>query len=404
MIGEVLSRLAVDFDIEQLGIAYRGTPALDRGVLVRPTNLHGGDVFGAHQARAMIEADPPDIVFIVHDIWVFEIFTEILAPVRDRCAFVGYIPLDGAIGNERLAAPLEGLDRAVVYTDWAAREVEGALDRLGAGGWTAPRPGVDVVPHGVDVAAFRPPPELLAADFDPRARAAAKRRVFPQLDDPETSFVVLNANRPAARKRIDQTIEAFAAFAAGRPPNVKLCLHQAITEPQTAELLTLAEARGVKDRLLYNPLAERGAVLSDADLAALMGACDVGLNTSMGEGWGLLAFEHAAAGAVQIVPRSSACAELWDDTTAMLLDIAWRGVPPFSPLELAQIDVGSAAAAMEALYADPALLQRLSKAGHAHATQPKFGWDRSAAQWRTLFGEMLAARCATPAAPPRGCR
>lgn len=388
---EILRPLAAEFEIDYLGIAYQGPTIRTDGMTVHPTNPRGGDAFGAHQARAMIEAEAPDIVFLLHDLWVFEHFSEVFAPVRDQAIFVGYIPLDGAIRDEGLAKAVRGLDLAIVYTDWAAREMDGALSRLQALDPAAARPMVGVVPHGVDTAVFRPPAELAVADFDPRGRAAAKRRVFPTLGDPETSFVVLNANRPAIRKRVDHTIEAFAAFAQGKPANVKLCLHQAITDESTGALLELARARGLEHRLIYNPLAARGAVLTDEDLTGLMGACDVGLNTSMGEGWGLLSFEHAAAGAAQIVPRSSACAELWSEETALLVDIGWRGVPPFSPLELAAVDVGQAAAAMQALYADRGRLQRLSKAGHAYANRPEFRWGAIAETWRTLFRGLTAA-------------
>ena len=394
---EVLARLAGDYQIDWLGVAYKGPVVEERGYRVHPTNPRGGDVFAGHQARAMIEADPPDLVFILHDLWIFENYAQALAPVRERTRFVGYIPLYGNVVHEDLMRSVRGLDHAVVYTHWAADQLERALDRLQARDPAAARPVVGVIPHGVDLAAFAPPHELVAADFDPRARAAAKRRLFPTLDDPDTSFVVLNANRPAVRKRIDQTIEAFALFAEGKPANVKLCLHQAITDETTGALLELARARGLQDRLIYNPIAAaRGAVLADADLAGLMGASDVGLNTTMGEGWGLLSFEHAACGAVQIVPRASACAELWDDATAVLADIRRRGVTPFSPLELAEVDVGAAAAAMEALFADRGRLQGISAAGHAHARSPRFSWDRIADQWRELI-EATRAAAAAPA-------
>ena len=102
----------------------------------------------------MIEAEAPDIVFLLHDLWVFEHFSEVFAPVRDQAIFVGYIPLDGAIRDEGLAKAVRGLDLAIVYTDWAAREMDGALSRLQALDPAAARPMVGVVPHGVDTAVF----------------------------------------------------------------------------------------------------------------------------------------------------------------------------------------------------------------------------------------------------------
>jgi glycosyltransferase involved in cell wall biosynthesis len=394
---EVLRPLAADFDIDYLGIAYRGEVLRVDGVTVHPTNPRGGDVFGAHQARAIIGENAPDFVLVLHDLWVFENFSQIFEDARHRSTFVGYIPLDGAITNERHALAVRGLDHAVVYTDWAARGLEGAFARLRAQDEGVRLPSVSVIPHGVDTAIFSAAPELVDAGFDPAARAAIKARIFPGLANPEPSFVVLNASRPAARKRVDQTIEAFAAFAKGKPANVKLCLHQAIIDASTAALIELAEARGIKDRLIYNPLGAKGAVLSDADLADLYRACDVGLNTSMGEGWGLVSFEHAATGAAQVVPRSSACAELWDKDTAMMMHIGWRGIPAFSPLQLAEVDVRSATAALETLYGDRGRLRQLSRAGWAHANRPEFRWSAIAQQWKKFLTTNLTN------ATNRGC-
>jgi len=212
--------------------------------------------------------------------------------------------------------------------------------------------------------------------------------VFPALTDPEHSFVVLNANRPAARKRVDITIEAFAKFAEGKPPGVRLCLHHAITEEDTGELLALAHKLGIADRLLYNPLSPEGGALTEDDLALLYSACDVGINTSMGEGWGLVSFEHAATGAAQIVPGHSACRDLWRDGTAELIEPAERGVPPFSPLEMAQVNAAGAAAAMETLYRDRDRLRRVSQAGYEYARRPGFRWEAIADRWREIFGDV----------------
>lgn len=384
----VLGHLAADFGVDYLGIGYDEPAAEAGGVLAHPVNQRGGDVFAAFQALDMIRADPPEAVLVLHDIWLFDHYERVFAPVRGRTRFIGYVPLDGNITDESVALPLRGLDLVVVYTGWAAGQLGRAFDRLRAAGLGAGLPRIEVIPHGVDAATFAARPELLAAGFDPRGRAGVKRRVFPGLASPEDSFIVLNANRPAARKRVDITIEAFAMFAAGKPPGVRLCLHQAITEADTAGLLALARKLGIEDRLLYNPLSPDGGVLADDDLALLYSACDVGINTSMGEGWGLVSFEHAATGAAQIVPAHSACADLWRDGTAVLVEPTERGIPSFSPLELARVDAAGAAAAMEALYRDPDRLRQVSRAGHEHARRRELRWEAIGERWRELFSDV----------------
>ena len=307
---DIMRRLADRHEIHYLGIGYSGETIRDRGLTIYPTNPKGGDVFAAFQAKRMIEEIDPALVFILHDIWCFPHYLNILGPYRDRLRIVGYIPLDGKIVNEEDVASLERADRVVVYTEFAQKEFEGAFDRLRRKRGGGEFPTVDVIPHGVDLSRFHPFPQLKQASFVSSARAEAKRKVFPDLQDPENSFIVLNASRPDKRKRVDLTIAGFARFAAGKPANVRLCLHHAIMGgPEQAEIESLVAQFGLKERVHLNPLA--GGVVSDDALNLLYNACDVGINTSMGEGWGLVSFEHGAAGAAQIVPDHTACAEIW---------------------------------------------------------------------------------------------
>jgi hypothetical protein len=79
-----------------------------------------------------------------------------------------------------------------------------------------------------------------------------------------------------------------------------------------------------------------------ARLARDMGnACDVGINRAMGEGWGLASFEHAAAGAAQVVPNHTACSEIWRER-AELIPLAKSYIPEFSVLEMGEVSKRSA--------------------------------------------------------------
>jgi D-inositol-3-phosphate glycosyltransferase len=304
----IMRRLADRHEIHYLGIGYTGETVRDRGLTIHPTNPRGGDIFAAFQAKTLIEEIDPALVFILHDIWHFEYYLRILGPYRDRLKIACYIPLDGKIVNEKDAAALKRADRVVVCTQFARNEFEGAFARLRAkraAGEASTFPAVEVVPHGVDRDRFHPFPDLLQASFASAARADAKRQVFPGLQDPESSFIALNASRPDQRKRVDLTIEGFARFAADKPENVRLCLHHAIMgEPEKEQIRSLVERFGLEKRLHLNPLA--GGIVDDRELNLLYNACDVGITTSMGEGWGLVSFEHGAAGAAQIVPDHSA--------------------------------------------------------------------------------------------------
>jgi D-inositol-3-phosphate glycosyltransferase len=382
----IMRRLADRHEIHYLGIGYSGEPVVDRGLTIHPTNPKGGDVFAAFQAKRMIEEIDPALVFILHDIWCFPHYLKILGPYRDRLKIVCYIPLDGKIINEEDAASLEGADRVVVYTQFARGEFEGAFDRLREKRGNGEFPSIDVIPHGVDRKGFHPFPQLLQASFASSARTEAKRKVFAGLQDPENSFIVLNASRPDKRKRVDLTIAGFARFAAGKPANVRLCLHHAIMgEAEKEQIGSLVERFELKDRVVLNPLG--GGIVDDDTLNLLYNACDVGINTSMGEGWGLVSFEHGAAGAAQIVPRHSACAEIWRGRGEMMQP-ARRYVPEFSVLEMGEVSAEGVAEALDNLYRDPQRRQQLAQAACQAALNPDYTWDAIAERFDDLFAEL----------------
>jgi D-inositol-3-phosphate glycosyltransferase len=390
---DIMRRLAERHEIHYLGIGYSGEIIRDRGLTIYPTNPKGGDVFAAFQAKRMIEEIDPDLVFILHDIWCFPHYLNILGPYRDRLGIVGYIPLDGSIVDEEGVASLERADRVVVYTKFAQKEFEGAFERLRArrGGEF---PAVDVIPHGVDLRRFHPFPQLEQASFASSARAEAKRKVFPDLADPENAFIVLNASRVDKRKRVDLTIAGFARFAAGKPANVQLCLHHALMAgPEQAEVGALIEQFGLKERVCLNPLA--GGVVGDDALNLLYNACDVGINTSMGEGWGLVSVEHGAAGAAQIVPDHTACTGIWRGRGELLEPARWY-IPEFSVLEMGEVSAQGVAAALGNLYDDPQRCQRLAQAAYEAALNPDYAWDSIAARFDKLFAAIAEPHLRRP--------
>jgi D-inositol-3-phosphate glycosyltransferase len=359
----ILGRLADRHEIHYLGIGYSGETVRDRGLTIHPTNLQGGDVFAAFQAVRLIEEIQPHIAFILHDIWMFQHYLRILSPFRDRVKIVAYIPLDGRIVRASDAAPLQAADRVVVYTEFARAQFEQFLGPVG------------VIPHGVDLDRFFP--------FDAQGRAEAKKKVFPDLPHPAESFVVLNASRPDPRKRVDLTLEGFAIFAANKPPNVRLCLHHAIYGERERDQIQSSICRlALEDRVFVNPLGP--GVLDDRGLNLLYNACDVGINTSMGEGWGLVSMEHGASGAAQIVPDHSACSELWNGRAELIPPVR-NYVPVFSVLEMGEVSSSGVAEALEKLYRNPDRRRKLAESAWLAAQQPAYSWNTIAAEFERLF-------------------
>lgn len=387
----VLSRLAAtaDYDIHYVGLGYKGPLFEPVGrMMIYPCNLQGGDVFGAFQGAALAHTLGARAVLLLNDLWILKNYITPFAPLRDRVKLLAYAPLDGRLPDPSWIAPLVSVDRFIVYTDFARQEVRAACAMLATRGVLPAFADVDVIPHGVDTTIFH--------QLD---RRAARQQLFPDRPELWDAFLILNANRPVPRKRIDLTIEGFAAFARQAPAQVKLYLHHAILNTaERDQILAWARQCDVVDRLILPPVSDETTPTSDAQLNLIYNACDVGVNTAMGEGWGLVSLEHAATGAAQVVPRHSACAEIWEGG-AVFVDVDERYVPSFSPLEMATVAPAEVGRALERLYADEAYRRMLSQAAYQTAMRSCYTWDAVAGQWASVLHETIRATGAQKCQP-----
>jgi len=381
----VLGQLKCWYDIHYIGIAYKGPVVTEAGLTLYPSNLKGGDVWGVYQGKDAIATLKPDIVFLMNDFWMLPQYLKVFEPYRHQFKLIAYVPVDGKLPDDQWVQSLQSVDRFAVYSQFGKAEVEQSVARLAQAGIRCQFQTVDAIPLGVDTTAFYPLSGSVEAQFAPPGRLPAKQQLFPDEPDLADAFWVLNANRPQPRKRIDLTLKSFALFACEKPANVKLYLHHAIMNAEERQdIVNQAEQLGILDRLQLSPVMDGRDRITDDDLNLIYNACDVGINTAMGEGWGLVSLEHAATGAAQIVPKHSACSEIWTGAAA-LLDPTQHYVPPFSPLEMAEIDPNQAAETLERLYCDRIHRQTLSIAAHRTATQPHYRWDRIAQQWHQLL-------------------
>jgi glycosyltransferase involved in cell wall biosynthesis len=236
----------------------------------------------------------------------------------------------------------------------------------------------------VDTDLFHP---LVAADAEGRrhSRREARQRLFPGRPEVWDGFLVLNANRNVWRKRVDLTLEAFADFARGKS-DVWLYLHMGMND-RGVDLPALAARLGIADRLLFTTGSPERPEVTDEHLNLIYNACDVGVNTATAEGWGLVAWEHAATGAAQVVPRHSACRELWEGT-GLLLDLVDPCAAPGDELH-GVVSTAALAEALERLYRSPDFLEERSRAAFVQATAPQFSWTRIAERWGEIFDEVL---------------
>lgn len=381
---EAATALSMDFDVDYVAIGNRKA-ARTSSWQFHPALENGGDHSGLQSCLELIHTKRPSLILIIHDAWKVNFYLPWLQRCAPEIPVMAYCPLDGKICLPELVKPLSHLSRLVLYTHFAQQEVEQAAQLTGTS-----LPPIRLLPHGIDRRTFFPLPE---AD-----RMARRKSLFPYLENPESSFLVLNANCFQQRKRIDLSIRGFALFARNKPSNVKLVLHHTrLGHSKRKELARMISETERETGPHSVPLQERILIspdpgldwIADEDLNGLFNACQVGINTSGGEGWGLVAFEHAATGAAQVLPDHSACAELWKDHAVLLPASKPYLTAPGFPLEFAEIDPVDLAQTLDQLYNDNASLEFHSKNCLAHARSDKWKWKTIGNDWRQLAAECL---------------
>lgn len=376
VIRSIFEPLQHDYELHQLATRFDGGPH-DYPWKLYPAGK-GESRYGFDQIASLIEQIQPAIVFLLYDIAFQVQFLDYLRKAKRRPKLVFYSPVEAGPIAPEIMQRLGDISRYVVFTEYGRREIETALGTVREQDPAFQFPELEVIPHGVDAEKFFPLPD----------KAEARQRM--RLGDAEhrDAFIVLNANRNMPRKRIDLTIHGFALFAQDKPANVKLYLHMA-TEDTGWNVLILAKRYGIFDRLIMTQADNTRPAFSDEQLNFLYNACDVGITTTTGEGWGMPSFEHAATRAAQIVPRHTSLADLWNEAAEFIEPVTTLTYP--GNLTHAHIVTPEGVAeALQRLYENPERREALADAAYRNATRPEFSWDTIAARWRRLFDEILA--------------
>ena len=375
VLDSVIQRLSQKYDFHHFATNHRSEHLDGRwSIYGNPDNR---DPNGLERLSELIDQLQPQIVLVLNDLWFCCVHAYRLRSRSNRPVLMAYSPVDGELTRPDVYSLVGVFDKVVAYTQFGKNELDKIRyedERLGFHCLTK---SIEIIPHGVDTDTFFP---LNAGELIDRS--AAKRRLFGERES--GGFIVLNAAKHDARKRLDLTIGGFARFAKNKPPNVKLYLHTGATF-DGPDIRELAQRAGISDRLISTDgwLEDHPAV-NDDDLNLIYNATDVGINTSSGEGWGLISFEHAATGAPQIVPAHSACKELWT-TVNTILPIRNQGEHVGLGMLRKFVDADDIASILEKLYSNRQYRQEQAQKAYANATQPAYKWDRIATQWDHLL-------------------
>lgn len=205
---------------------------------------------------------------------------------------VAWLAVDGL--NQVTAPRLNDLDRVVVWTEFAARE----LIRSGLRPCYGPIENPCIVPLGVD-----------ASIFHPVSPSYAREILFANLNLPTDPppFIVGYVGRNQPRKRLDLLLAYFAEWISSRNlTDAYLFLHVAPTKDMGADLQALAHYYGLdavtgNGRLIVSEQPTHKGT-DTLDMPLVYSAMDVFLATTQGEGHGLCEHEAMACGTIVIAP------------------------------------------------------------------------------------------------------
>lgn len=292
----LIPALAKEHEVHALAVNWHGDPSeMQQYCKMWPAMAHGQDPFGSHRIASIIQAVKPDLVWVTNDIWIAINLWQQAKPLKEKMGFKWFVytPIDSYGLFPELKAQMEDWDGLATYTQFANSE----LVRMGYD-----RP-IDIIGHGTDFSKFFP---------------LDKQQCRKELGVPEDVFIVFNGNRNQPRKRIDLTLKAFIKFAKDKD-DARLWLNMG-SKDLGWEVIPLFK-RIARDEgfdatsklILTSPHFSVDNCLTIEQLNKVYNAADIGINTCIGEGWGLVNSEHGSVGVAQVVPDHTSLAEIFDE-------------------------------------------------------------------------------------------
>lgn len=269
------------------------------------------ELYGVNVICDVIKEVNPDIVFLYNDIIVISrILNNFINNKIDK-NFKLYIYLDLVYKYEKIDLIRhvdKFADMIFVFSEyWKNNLIEIGINS----------DKIDIIYHGFD-----------NNIFVPKEINTSKEMFGFKKDD----FVILNTNRNSYRKCIDKTIDAFIKFLKIKNmlPTIKLFLNMnTVGGPAqpSYDILNLIKTSCIKNNVDYNTVVTNNIythdgknTMSDEKINYLYNACDVGINTCVGEGFGLCNLEHGSLGRPQIISKVGGLQDIFSNEYSMLIE------------------------------------------------------------------------------------
>lgn len=256
-----------------------------------------GNLYGINVFCNYVEKIEPDIVFIYNDLVVCSMIFNKLKEYTKR-EYKIYTYLDLVYEYERLdmlSLVYDISDKIFVFTDFWKKHLDEIFVK---------NDKVKILYHGIDKSKIFKKDVLLskkACGFD------------------EDSFIVLNTNRNTNRKATDISIAGFLSFLkmCDYNDNIKMFLNCEVNQKTGYNLIDVIDMECHRldidvNKVLTNHILIFGDKPTDERMNDLYNACEVGVNSCIGEGFGLCNVEHASLGKPQVISKVTSFKDIFE--------------------------------------------------------------------------------------------
>ncbi len=278
------------YDVHSLGL-WDTRPLEEMGTGTIFTRYPGGQGAADHrEAWAMYrELLRPDLVVSLGDGATFAHLND----AERAFAWCHWLPVDAEPYPERDRGRMLAYDHLVLMSHFGLELVRPHLEG---------RVPLHLIPHGVDLAAFRPHGDPLAL----RRRWAKRLGVRLRAED----FVLISRDTNQWRKQLPLLLDALARL----PRDVKLILHCRPVAHAAARGWDLAhlasKVYGVGDRVAFTGEGQSRPTFTPRELAELENLADLRVSATQGEGFGILTIEAMACGTPTVITDCTTSREL----------------------------------------------------------------------------------------------
>ncbi len=270
--------------------------------------------FGFNKLAEYVDTVSPDIIMIYNDPIVVNQFLEAIKDVPKSFQIWIYLDLVYDHPDQNLIRNIEQrADRIFCFTEKWKQHLLSKIP-------TTTKP-IHVLEHGVDMMTFK------------RISDGERIAVRKQLNIPPDAITFLNINRNSERKRLDLTVMAFARLVKKFPEMPLYLVFVTGMNPQTGAYYNPIQTYVIELQMHGLDVLKYGnrvtcvdtskQLFDDNTVNSIYNACDYGINTSNGEGFGLCQLEHLATGAPQLVVDIGDYRSFMDDSVGVF-------VPPTS--------------------------------------------------------------------------